>query len=137
MAMTNAERQRRWRQKHREKNAEIQKQASRAYYQTPQGRALALWHSAKRRAENSGLKFNLTKSWIAKRLEVGVCEVTGIPFDLSYGDHTRNPFAPSIDRRNPKGNYTYQNCRLVVWVHNAARNEWGDDILNRYIKAMK
>lgn len=75
--------------------------------------------AAKIRAKHLDLPFDLTNEWAAERLHAGVCEITGIAFELHYG--FRGQFSPSIDRCEPSLGYTEQNSRLVVWIYNAAK----------------
>jgi hypothetical protein len=53
--------------------------------------------------------------------------VTGARFDLGpRGRFHQNPLAPSIDRINPRGGYTVDNVRLVLWWINQARGQLDD-----------
>lgn len=79
-----------------------------------------LLHSAKRRAAQKKLPFTLTKDWVDIRLVVGLCQLTGIPFDSS-----RKAYLPSIDRVRPAEGYTPENCRMILWGLNAAIGSWG------------
>jgi hypothetical protein len=40
-----------------------------------------------------------------------------------------HPFAPSIDRIIPKKGYVKGNVQVVCWAYNAAKNQWGEDVL--------
>jgi hypothetical protein len=51
--------------------------------------------------------------------------MTGIEFKLGPG--RRSPWSPSIDRINPRLDYTLANCRVVVWMYNAAKSEFRDE----------
>ena len=87
------------------------------------GRAESIFHSIKntvKRKVKRGYKFTIDKGWILERLEVGVCEITGLKFDI-FGE-TRSLFLPSIDRINPKLGYTHDNCQAVLYGYNAAKN---------------
>jgi hypothetical protein len=92
--------------------------------------------STRLRAEDKGLVFNLDAEWIRSRLE-GVCELTGLPFDLEPGNRIGrfNPYAPSIDRRIAGGNYTPENCRMIVMALNVGMNYWGEQIYKHVAKA--
>jgi hypothetical protein len=71
-------------------------------------------------------KSNLSRSWAEERLRHGVCELTGIPFDLSNADlKKRNWRSPSIDKIDPNGEYTVENCRMTIYGVNAMMNNWG------------
>lgn len=98
------------------------------YGLTLSARVTRLWASAKARAREKKLAFSLTKEWINERLERGHCEVTGLKFrTVSVRRGARNPLAPSLDRKDPKGGYTPENCRLVAWIYNCAKGEGSDE----------
>lgn len=82
--------------------------------------AMALRNKAKQRAKKLNVPFNLSKEWLVKQLEAGVCSKTGIVLDLSGGK--RKPYTPSIDRINGIDGYTEQNTQLVCWIYNAAKS---------------
>lgn len=72
----------------------------------------------------------LDESWVRKKLAAGVCEVSGIAFQIATPGEGKNPFSPSIDRIDRTKGYTFQNCRMVVFIFNLARNSWKDsDVL--------
>src|ERR1700677_256286 len=58
----------------------------RAYLQTTNGRFNTLLYSAKARAKNKGLPYNLTLEWLLDTYEKQnkVCLLTGLPFDFSH-----------------------------------------------------
>ena len=128
---TMAEYQMAWRRKDPVKNRQMQKR----YYSTKKGKASMLACSAKQRARKRGLPCQITQKWVMDRLEKGVCEVTGLPFDISAGNG-RSAFSPSLHRKNSKRGYTYRNTQVVVWVHNAACNDWPLDDVITYAKAL-
>lgn len=84
-------------------------------------RASALVRKAKLRASWTGQPFALSTEWAADRLTHGLCEVTGLPFELNEG--TRGAFSPSIDRARPELGYTAENSRMVVWIYNSAKGD--------------
>ena len=90
---------------------------------TNQYKATQLLSSAKNRCS----KVTITSDWIAEKLKQGVCELTGLPFDLSkHKNFVRNPYSPSLDRINNKlHEYTPENTRVVIWSVNCAINEFG------------
>jgi hypothetical protein len=70
----------------------------------------------------------LTKEWVEDRLKLGVCEVSGVPFNMaSTGKKGVRKFAPSLDRQNPKLGYTKENTRVVVWIYNLWKSTYSDD----------
>lgn len=96
---------------------------------TPWGRVL---RNAKLGARRAGVAFDLTPKWAASF--DGLCAVSGIAFVPSFG-HT-GPFTPSVDRINPAGGYTQDNCRLVIWAVNRFRGEHGDEVMWAIAEAM-
>ncbi len=59
----------------------------------------------------------------------GRCSVTGLPFSLETigNGKAKRPYAPSLDRIQPRGCYSRENCRLVLVGVNFAMNSWGLD----------
>lgn len=91
------------------------------YNKTPRGCAFRLMQNAKHRANKNKLEYSLHIFDIEKRLNKGCCEVTGIQFE--FVQNKRHPFAPSIDRIDPKKGYTPDNIQIVCWVYNAAKGD--------------
>jgi hypothetical protein len=75
-------------------------------------------------AKERGVKFDLTVEWLRNRYDAGICELSGLPFDFSQ---KRGPNSPSVDRRDPKGDYTQANCRMILWSINRALSNLGED----------
>jgi hypothetical protein len=94
---------------------------------TPLGRAGFLVRDAKRRAKVAGLPFDLDREWVADKITKGICEVTGIEFDLSHATGRTNKYGPSLDRRNPKLGYTKDNVQLTTWIYNQCKNEYSHE----------
>lgn len=96
-------------------------------------RGAALVAQVKKRAKLKGWDFDLDPHIpeIQRRIDAGVCEVTGYPFDLTPPENgfTRRFNTPSLDRINPKRGYTYDNVRVVLCLVNVAICDWGDDVL--------
>jgi hypothetical protein len=63
------------------------------------------------------------RDWLKAKVDAGVCELTGTPFDFS--GRKGNPYAPSLDRIDSSKGYTRDNVRLVCFGLNAAMNVWG------------
>lgn len=95
---------------------------------TPKARVQELLGAVRVRCANKGLICTLDEEWIRSRL-ASTCEMTGLPFDLEGGKKVGrfNPYAPSIDRIIAGGNYTKENCRMVVMAINVGMNHWGED----------
>jgi hypothetical protein len=86
--------------------------------------ALKLFDAAKYRAQKSGVEFTLRAGWIRDKIREGVCERTGIPFDLEgvyRNGRWQNPWAPSVDRVIPGGPYSPENCQIVIWEYNCQK----------------
>lgn len=73
-----------------------------------------------------GVECDMTEEWFKERLDMGVCEMSGLPFDM-HGKRTPN--SPSIDRIIPGGSYTKGNCRLILWSLNRALSNHGEDYM--------
>lgn len=60
----------------------------------------------------------------------GKCAVSGCDFNWDrVNDCTMPPYAPSIDRIDPKQGYKRTNCRLVCQAVNMAMSDWGEEVL--------
>ena len=84
-----------------------------------------MWVTAKNRAAAKGWAFDLTPEWLQPKLEQGLCEATGIPLELSGGEHKGyghfRPWTPSLDRIDPTKGYTTDNVQVVCWIYNQAK----------------
>jgi hypothetical protein len=128
MALSDSEKQRRYRQRHPGRQAEIW----RKYRATRRGFITQLLHNAMNRAKKSKVAFSISREWVESRIEKGVCDLTRIPFDLEpggRGNYSARPFVPSIDRLKPGGNYSEVNCRLICYAVNVALSDWGESVL--------
>lgn len=102
------------------------------YHRTIGGRARSLLNSARIRAAKKNIDFAIPPEWVENRLARGVCEITGLPFVFSTDKKGfRNPFAPSLDRRDNSQGYTEENCRVILWALNMGFADWGEDIYSR------
>jgi len=106
------------------RNAESARKKARAYRSTVYGRSVEMWHSHRRTAKKRGLDATLTKEWIEGKLD-GVCEATGLGFELTGG---RGPKSPSLDRIDSGKGYTPENTRMVLWAINLACGDWGESV---------
>jgi hypothetical protein len=75
-------------------------------------------------SRKNGWACDLTKEWFQERLKAGVCEMSGLPFDM---ESKRSRATPSVDRIDPNGPYTKANCRMIIWFLNRALSNLGDD----------
>jgi hypothetical protein len=96
-------------------------------------RASRLLGSARARAKERGLPFDLDRDWILTRLDRGFCEATGLPFDLTT---ERGWNTPSLDQIAASHGYTKTNTRLVLFALNAACGHWGEVRLLSIISAL-
>ena len=109
----------------------------RKYFYTPRGTITALLGNAKDRAKKVGVPFALSREWVAAKLEIGICEMSGIPLVRAPRGKTRtHPFAPSLDRIIPSLGYIEANVRLVAFAVNQARSDFGDEILVQIAHAL-
>lgn len=121
----------------REKWVEYRKTARSRLEQDATLRAGRLLTWIRVRAARTQREFDLTREWIADRLQAGVCEVTGIPLELGKPPGSRfHPWAPSVDRIDSKLGYTQGNCRVVCWIYNMAKSEWSDEVVMTFAKAL-
>lgn len=98
------------------------------YNTTISGRTKRLLSSAKKRAIKKDVEFTLTSQFVELKLMKGVCEKSGVAFDLSVADEMhRNPFAPSLDRIDNSMGYTESNTQLVCNLYNQGKGECSDE----------
>lgn len=98
-----------------------------------------LMAGARRRANQQGVRFELTRGWLEEKLQRGLCEVSGLPFEHTAGGGRwkKQPFSPSVDRIVAGGPYTPNNCRVVCLIVNEAMNQWGLEPLIKLVGAMR
>ena len=93
------------------------------------GRVRRACYSARKRAENGDLPYDLTVEWALEQVEAqgGRCAYTGWELEVeaegkcSFG--TGKPRALSIDRVDPTQGYTQDNCRIVCWQVNLIKRD--------------
>ena len=91
----------------------------------------SLYRNAKVRAKSKGLPFTLTKEWVAERIERGICELSGVPFNIEAKRGVQGPYSPSIDKIVPELGYTPENSRMVLYGINALKsNGTNEDMIN-------
>lgn len=92
-------------------------------------RASSLLNLARSRAKKLSLPCTITLDEISRRISHGVCEATGLKFEIARGKG-RLARSPSLDRIDPKLGYTPENTAVVCWQHNAAKADFGiEDVL--------
>jgi hypothetical protein len=91
-------------------------------------RAVKLLGALRVRAKKKGLKYDLDAhgAEIQRRIDKGVCEMTGIALDL---DAMLAFNSPSIDRIDNNQGYVIENVRIVCLAMNFAMNTWGEETL--------
>lgn len=91
--------------------------------------------SARKRSREFGREFTLTPKWALEQLECNNfhCPLSGVAFLPTHDSGSfRNPFAPSIDRLDPKGGYTPDNCRIIILALNIAISDWGEKVFETF-----
>jgi hypothetical protein len=114
------------------------------YALTLRGRATTLVNHARncKKGKRASLEKNLTVDDIIPILKVGVCQLTGLPFDFSKSKtSSKNAHAPSLDRIDSSKGYTKENVRVVLYLVNIALGEYSDEealpILEAMVKGIK
>ena len=104
-------------------------------------RAQRLHGNAQKRAKANGWPApDFSSVWIEDKIIAGVCEVTGIPFDLtsktSDSVHAKNPWVPSLDRIDSSKPYVKDNVQLVVFMYNVCKAEFTHLDVVKFCKAV-
>ena len=96
-------------------------------------KAYSFVHTTRHRALKSKIDFDLDIEWVIERFKKS-CPKTGIIFDLDNKDAhygTRSPHVPSVDKINPSKGYTKDNCQIVCWWYNCAKQRFTEEqVLN-------
>ena len=113
------------------------RQQWREYHRSERGVLTKLLNYAHDRARAEGVTFDLDREWLKPKLDAGVCEVTGLPYQsVAPGKHRTHPYAPSLDRIVAGGPYTKDNVRLVLFAVNRAMSDWGEEVLLTIARAL-
>ncbi len=104
-------------------------------------RAQRLYGNAQKRAKAQGWPApDFTSVWIEEKILIGVCEVTGLPFDLvghtTLTTHAKNPWVPSIDRIDSARPYSKDNVQLVVYMYNVCKAEFAHMDVVKFCRAV-
>lgn len=104
----------------------------------PKSLALRLFIGCKHRhkTKHPEAPFTITQEWIQEKIEKGVCEVTRIRFNLERTKTPRRPFSPSVDKKDPKGFYTKENCQIVCFIYNVAKGPFSHEDVLTMVKAL-
>lgn len=88
------------------------------------GRAKEIHQNSVERAKRVGLNHTINEIFVRHLVQSG-CAISGIGFDLKPNSvkGKRNPFAPSLDRRQNAEGYTFTNTQCVLAMVNFAKNE--------------
>ena len=104
---------------------------------SPYGRSQNLISDARNSSKKRKLEINISRDWIEEKLNRGICELTGLPFDFTPSKNTYlNKFAPSLDRINSSKGYTKDNVRVVLCAVNLALGQYNDEEMLPILKAM-
>lgn len=91
-------------------------------------RAKTLYYSARYRAKKKNIPFELSLNWIEQKLKEGICECTGISFEIKkyskrIGFSKVNKLSPSLDQIIPSAGYTVDNVRMVCDQFNKMKSD--------------
>lgn len=112
------------------------KERKKEKFKTPEYRAELFFKTIKKRAYDQGKDFDLTVEWLIEKLN-GVCELSGIPFNLdNYGEGHNKFYSPSVDRINNEVGYLMSNCRMVLFSVNAGKHTGSDEDFYNLITAI-
>ena len=109
----------------------IEKKARKAKdgYQTDlRTRIVQMVRVARSRAKANGIPHDLDENDIYQRVLAGICEATGVPFDLRSGNAvSRRPFGPSLDQKVPAAGYTRENVQVVCLAYNLMKSNFAPE----------
>lgn len=114
-------------------NPESEKEKAQRAFQNPRGRANKLMCNIRKRSKEKGQKYDITLDWLEERLALGVCQVTGFPFDF---ETPRSPYSPSIDKIDPEKGYTQDNGQVVIWMYNTAKGSWSHEDVMKMVRRL-
>lgn len=132
--------QKEYQQRYYKEHPETSEKSFKKFYCTLNGRATHMLNNCKNRAKKHNLPFDLDKEFILNKLEAGVCEITGIPFEIKINGgkgHKDNSFSPSVDRKDNTKGYTKDNIQIVCWIYNRAKGAFPIEDLEKIINALK
>jgi hypothetical protein len=87
----------------------------------------------KKRAAQKGFEYDLDYPFLKSLYDrqKGKCFLTGIPFHRSWDSSGKEPFLPSVDRKNNDRGYTRDNVMLVCIAVNNAKHVWSLKIFDK------
>ena len=86
------------------------------------------------RARKKGIPCSITAEWVQEKIDRGVCELTGIPFNMIA---SRSWDSPSLDQIMPAAGYTPENTRVVLFSVNVMMNNWGEQKIIEMANAIR
>jgi hypothetical protein len=95
-------------------------------------RAYRMWNNARQRAKARDIEFTITLEWVEDKLAQGQCEVTSIPFDMSF----QRIWSPSLDKIDPERGYTPDNTQITVFIYNSAKLNGSHEDVVRFARAI-
>lgn len=98
-------------------------------YVAPPGFLNSLIYSVRTNARTKGVPCTLALDDLRSMLDRSDnrCAVSGVRFEYSRAQGERfRPWAPSVDRINPRDGYVPANCRIVCAYVNLAMNHFGE-----------
>jgi hypothetical protein len=108
--------------------SEAQKRYTQTYQAKPINRAKQMHGASCRRAKVAGIEFTLSVERVKLALIIGVCERTGVPFNFTkHETYYRQPYGPSIDRKNAFEGYTDDNVQIVCNAYNMGKMQMTDE----------
>ena len=89
----------------------------------------AMFRAARARANRNSRPFTLPDNWMFEqyRRQDCRCAISGLTMLKTQAKH--DPWAPSIDRIDPEQGYTPENCQLVCYAVNTAKNQFSMEVL--------
>lgn len=88
-------------------------------------RLTKLINGARCRSRKKNVPCFLTVESLQERYDRGICERTGLPFDLSPGPDRL--FSPSLDRIDNSKGYSPENVQIVLWMYNGLKSTGSDE----------
>lgn len=108
------------------------------YAISKKGRVTGLLKSARKRAKKNGREFSLTREWVEKKIESGVCEATGAKFSYIKKEKYKSaPFVPSLDRIDSTKGYTPKNTQMVCNFYNICKWQWDKQDLKKILSYLR
>lgn len=92
-------------------------------------RVRIILNSARTRARNKGLSFDIDIDWTMRRLdelgwrsEIRTSKHKGTPFHFGRKNGRQQPNSLSCDQKRPGGGYTKDNVRFITWLENKTKS---------------